>query len=135
MIIQLFDFERLQSLLLCQQPGRIKGKGDTGRRKGQCDGLYFLLIFPNHPAWISISNHITRNILCNNTASSDYHIISNGNAWHDNRPSAYPYIVSDHNGSCLCFAKFKRPVFLRRSKTVNCICRMKGRVNLDIGSD
>ena len=60
-------------------------------------GSIFLGDLPNHPAWNACGDDIVRNVFCYNGTGTDYHVVSNGDAWIDHRVAADPDIVSDMN--------------------------------------
>ena len=92
-----------------------------------------LFVFFDYSAWISNCNYIVGYIFCYNTACANYNIIPDRNAGQDNGSAANPDIVTDNNRRRSGFAKLKRAIRFRFSKTLYGICRMKCRINLYIG--
>ena len=94
-----------------------------------------LFVFPHNPARIPKGDNIWRNVFCNNTSGSDNNIVSNANSGQNDNPASDPNIITNFHRRCLSLAKFKRTVRFWQTETINRICRMKSRVDLDIRSD
>ncbi len=84
----------------------------------RCGTVFFVIICycSDDAAWVSSGNRPCRNVLCDNTSGTDYHVISDMHAGTHYGISSQPHIIPDRN----LFSVFKSGIARVRVNRMSC---------------